>query len=185
MIISPPLAIILNVSGTLTDAQFVPLTFYPFMRYNVGQFLKDTFEERSTKQMIERLRETQNVIIHQEKQFKKKTKDLRQLTPHSIIPGSSVVGKKKKTVIEPDMNEVIANTEWFVEHLYKNYDQCQQLIELQLLMWVWAAKNKLFSVQFYGEVANCLHVWKYEDRIKIYSFTSGRQTSFFNSFFTI
>ena len=157
MRISRPKAIVLDIEGTIIDPNFSSRVLYPFMRNNVLKFLKDTFQLRTTQKMIDRLRDMQ--IEYKARSISKRMKMIK-----------TIPAKKENNC----QNVTQQCAEW-VKYLYEYQPNAIQLLELQLLMWIWADDNELFKSQVFDEVPNTLHIWKYKNNIKIFVYSSGNK----------
>lgn len=142
---SKPKAILLDIEGTIVDSTFFSATLYPFLRNNVNRFLHATYDTVATDWLIKRIRQ------------------LKQSGTEKRIPSKTSANSRK----------VISRCSKRIMYLFENHSNSIELVELDLLVWIWAAENGLIATKIYPEVPRHMHKWKVKKNIRIFIYSSG------------
>lgn len=169
--ISKPSVILLSIGGTLSDRHFFSRGLLPFMRTNVGHFLRETAHCKSTtRKMINRLRSAQKRLqtggddeaSSWESANSQQTIKGVQIELQSI-PAIDEEGGSDSSVSDVLVEACVDFHQWLTEQRPTSVE----LKELRLLMWVWAIENRLQRSHVFKEVSDTLHQWTHKEKIRI------------------
>ncbi|XP_046916939.2 enolase-phosphatase E1 [Dermatophagoides farinae] len=140
-----PIAVLLDIEGTISDIKFVSHILLPFTKNNVRKYFEEMFDRPECQEMIERLRET------------------RQYYPDypNIYPLSSGKNSVIKSVSDYSLAHIV------------HRNRISEIKQLQILLWIWGYENGLLRGHVYDEVTTVLHNWKHSQQIKIFVFSSA------------
>ena len=149
MRVCKPRAILLALEGTIVEHKFVSLSLFPFFRNNVGHFFRETYRERITKIIMDRL------LLVQER--------IQVYESKSTITHNST---------DSDLKNQAQECIDLVPTLCEQYPNLTELKELKLIMWVWAIKNGLLTSNIFEDVVPRMHKWK-QLKIPMYIYSPG------------
>jgi enolase-phosphatase E1 len=139
-----PGAIILDIEGTTTDANFVSKTLFPFIRQKLDKYLNENYESTEAKEVIQRLRESS--------------------TQDNEMPKIANSNESKDAVIK----SVKTNILWQMSKKRNS----SELKQFQILVWVWGYDKNFFKGHVFDDVPIAMHNWK-QLGIKLCIFSSG------------
>lgn len=149
ILLSKPEAIIADVEGTITHIHFALQILIPFIKTHLRAFLTETWDQKETKEFVDRLRE----CVREEK------------VAGSRMPSIADSDSARDKLFESVLNNII----WQMDQNIKN----ASIKELHILSWIWGCKNKSLKGHVFDDVPEAFHKWKKEKNIKLYIFSSG------------
>lgn len=141
-----PRAIILDIEGTTTSANYYPNAVSPYIRNNIETYLKGHWNEEHVQAIVRDLR----VQAQQNSEM-----------PKILGPGSSVADIQRSTLNH-------------IQFLFHSNITTVALLYFQMYIWLDGQMKGSLKTHIFRDVAEMIYKWKIEDRISIYIYSSAR-----------
>jgi enolase-phosphatase E1 len=143
-----PKAIILDIEGTTTSANYYPSAVAPYIRNNIENYLKAHWNEEHVQSIV---------------------RDLRvQAAQNPEMP--KILDKSQGATLY-DIQKSCLN---HIEFLFRNNITTIALLYFQMYIWLDGQMKGILKTHIFPDVAEMMYKWKFEEHIAIYIYSSAR-----------